>query len=187
MVFLTKTATNYTRFVRICWKLVVFLTLFEVIRDLKKLQTGFEWPLKRYFGRPGIRVEKDRNLQNKSVSLTDIRLQICWWRKVGDGLPMLVTGFDFDVGDIFWRLVPNANVKDSGCWWPKSFWQNGQNRHQHRNHPERAQKDIEGAKITWRNMHVILRELKIRTIQFSLFFLFEISITCQKPENAHFF
>ena len=42
-------------------------------------------------------------------------------------------------------------------------------------YPEIAQKDIEGAKITWRNMHVILRWLKIRTIQFSLFSLREPS------------
>ena len=51
----------------------------------------------------------------------------------------------------------------------------------------RAQKDIEGAKITWRNMHVILRELKIRTIQFSLFFSSKYQSHVKNPRTLTFF
>ena len=51
----------------------------------------------------------------------------------------------------------------------------------------RAQKDIEGAKITWRNMHVILRELKIRTIQFSLFFSSKYQSRVKNPRTLTFF
>ena len=54
-------------------------------------------------------------------------------------------------------------------------------------YPERAQKDIEGAKITWRNMHVILRELKIRNIQFSLFFSSKYESRVKNPRTLTFF
>ena len=53
-------------------------------------------------------------------------------------------------------------------------------------YPEIAQKDIEGAKITWRNMHVILRWLKIRTIQFSLFSFRNINHMSKTREGAFF-
>ena len=33
----------------------------------------------------------------------------CWWLYLGDNFSMLVT--DFDIGDIYWMLVPGANVR----------------------------------------------------------------------------
>ena len=51
---------------------------------------------------------------------------------------------------------------------------------------EMAQKVIEGDNETCQHMHLILRWLKIRTIQFSYFRL-DILITCFFAEVAYFF
>ena len=99
----------------------------------------------------------------------------------------LYAGDNFDVGD------RNSIILTSlGCWRPtlmfkerRCCWRKRENRHHHiiivanRFHHqqplptsmyggylEMAQKDIEGCNVTWWHIHVILRWLKVRTIQF---------------------